>query len=234
MPTVLQIEAKNRTISGRKVKTLRQKGLIPAVLYGRGIESRNLTVEQGLFSKIFKKAGESSLIDLSIEGAAPIKVLIHDVVYDPVTDVLIHIDFYQVRMTEKLRTEIPLKFVGEAPAVKELGGIFVKPIDTLEVECLPGNLVSEIEVDISSLKTFADILHLSDLKLPPGIELVLKSNEVLAKVAPPRSEEELEATKEKVEEKIEEIKVVSEEKKKEKAEAEEAEVVTEEKEKGKK
>lgn len=215
MATIFQLQAKLRTQTGRQVRALRQAGFIPAVLYGRGIPSKNLEVEYQPFVQMFKKAGESSLIDLSIGEEAPIKVLVHDFTRDPLTENFTHIDFYQVNMAEKIETAIPLKFVGEAPAIKEAGGVLYKGFEEVEVECLPGDLVSEIEVDISPLKTFDDILHLSDLKLPPGITLILKTNEVLAKVAAPRSDEELAAMEEKVEEKVEDIKVVGEEKKKE-------------------
>jgi len=217
MATTFELKAKTRQETGRQVKQLREQGLIPAVTYGNGIKSQNLVVEYNPFASVFKKAGASSLVDLIIDGGAPIKVLVYEVTQDPLSDRWAHIDFYQVKMTEKLRAKIPLKFVGEAPAVKELGGIFVKGFDEVEVECLPGDLVTTIEVDLSSLKTFADTLHLKDLKLPSGIELVLKTNEVLAKVAAPRSEEELKALEEKPEEKVEEIKTVGDEKKAAKA-----------------
>jgi large subunit ribosomal protein L25 len=223
MATILQLQAKTRTETGKKVKKLRQAGRIPAVLYGQEISPCNLSVSYQEFVKIYQQVGESTLIDLLIDNNPPVKVLIYDVSRHPVTDRFTHIDFYQVKMTEKLRTTIPLKFVGEAPAVKELGGVLVKGFDEIEVECLPTDLVPEIEVDISGLKTFEDMLHLSDLKLPKGLELVIKTNEVLAKVVPPRSEEELKTLEEKPEEKIEEIKVITEEKKKEKETEEEEE-----------
>lgn len=217
MATTFELKAKIRQETGRQVKQLREQGLIPAVIYGNGIKSQNLVVEYNPFANVFKKSGASSLVDLSIDGGAPVKVLVYEVTQDPLSDRWSHIDFYQVKMTEKLRTKIPLKFIGEAPAIKELGGMFVKGFDEIEVECLPSDLVSEIEVDISTLKTFTDTLHLKDLKLPKGIELVLKTNEVLAKVAAPRSEEELKALEEKPEEKVEEIKTVADEKKAAKA-----------------
>lgn len=210
-----ELQAKKREITGKRVKDLREAGMIPAVLYGRGVDSKNLSVEYQPFIKVFKKTGESALVDLSVDADAPVKVLIYDVLCDPITDKFAHVDFYQVKMTEKLKTKIPLKFINEAPAIKELGGILFKGFEAVEVECLPGDLVPEIEVDISVLKTFEDILHLKDLRLPKGIELVLKTNEVMVKVAAPRTEEELKALEEKVEEKVGEVKVVAEEKKKE-------------------
>lgn len=235
---VFELQAKTREVTGKRVKDLREDGMIPAVLYGRGVASKNLSVEYQPFVKVFKKAGESALVDLSVDAGAPIKVLIYDFLRDPITDKFAHVDFYQVKMTEKLKTKILLKFVGEAAAIKELGGILFKGFKAVEVECLPGDLVPEIEVDISSLKTFEDILHLKDLRLPKGIELVLKTNEVIAKVAAPRTEEELKALEEKVEEKVEEVKVVAEEKKKEEeietAEEEPAKTGKEEKPKEKK
>lgn len=219
MAEIFELHAKNRTETGKKVKRLREQGIIPSVLYGHGVEPKNLAIDYQSFVKVYKKTGESSLVDFTIDNESPVKVLIYSVQREPLTDRFSHADFYQVKMTEKITTEIPLRFIGEAPAVKEFGGVLVKGFDALEVECLPGDLVPEIEVNLSSLKTFEDILYLNDLKLPKGLTLVLKSNEVLAKVSPPRSEEEIKTLEEKPEEKVEEIKVAGKEEKKEAEEA---------------
>jgi large subunit ribosomal protein L25 len=215
----LVLNAQLRELTGKKVRTLRKQNLIPAVLYGKEIAPQNLVVEYLPFQKVYSESGESTLIDLKVQEKEPMKVLIHDVQIDPVTKKIIHVDFWKVRMTEKIEAEIVLKFVGEAEAVKGLGGILVKNLDSLKVKCLPQDLVHEIEVDISPLKTFDDVIHVKDLKIPPEIEVLVNPEEIVAVVTPPRSEEELKEIETKPEERIEEIQV---EEKRKKEEAEEA------------
>lgn len=182
MSTSQALAAVSRTITGKKTRELRAQSLVPAVMYGRGQETRLLTVPSGVFKKVFQAAGESTLVDLSVDNGAPVKVLIHEVQRDAVTGDIEHVDFYQVNMTEKLETTIPLTFVGEAKAVKELGGVFVKVMDHVPVTCLPQDLVHEIEVDISKLATFEDALHIKDVAAPKGIEITSDPEEVIALV----------------------------------------------------
>lgn len=217
----LILKVQKRELVGRKVKDLREKNLIPAVVYGHGAKNQNVAVEYIPFEKLYREAGESSLVDLVIDNEKPVKILIQEVQADPLTGRFIHIDFRQVKMTEKITAEILLKFVGEAKAVKELGGILVKTADKIKVKCLPQDLVHEIEVDLSFLNTFEDFIHIKDLKIPAGLEVLGNPNEPVVNVIPPRSEEELKALEEKVEEKVEEVKVVAEEKKEEEAPEEE-------------
>lgn len=215
----LALSAQTRTLLGKGVKALRQEGKIPAILYGSKTKTRPLQVDYIVFEKLYKKAGESSLVDLSIDGKKPLKVIIHDVQRDPVTDSFEHVDFYQVDLKRKITTEIVLNFVGEAPAVKELGGVLVRSLDHVKVECLPEDLVHEITIDLSPLKSFEDIIYVKDLSLPDELTLLEKPDETVALVKPPRSEAELKELEEKAEEKIEEIEQV---KKKEEEAAEEA------------
>lgn len=186
------LSGKKRELFGRKLKTLRRAGFLPAVVYGHGFKNLAVQVTQEEFLKVYRKAGSSSLINLSLDGNRPIAVLIHDVFKHPATGEVLHIDFYRVRMDEEIRTEIPLKLVGEAPAVTELEGTLVQNHSSLEVEALPSDLVPEIEVDISSLRSFEDQIRVANLKLPAGIKVLYDPEEVLVFVTPPRSKEELE------------------------------------------
>ncbi len=205
--TDLNLAAKTRSLERKKTKSLRKQGQIPAVLYGHEVAPQSLSVDQRQFEKIYKQAGGSTLLNLVIDKNQPIKVLIQEVQKDSVSNNFLHIDFHQVRMDEKLRTEVKLKFIGEPTAVKELSGILVTNIDTLEIECLPQYLVYEIEIDLSGLKTFSDLIHVSDIKIPEGITILNPADEVVALVQPPREEKELEALTEKpVEELPEEVK----------------------------
>ncbi len=196
-----------------KPKVLRSKrGMIPAVLYGHKVKNILLAVSQKEFSNVFQIAQESTIIALKIRGESrPRKVLIKEVQKDPVSDAWLHVDFYQVKMTEKIETSVILKFVGTAPVVKDLGGVLVKNIDQIEVSCLPGDLPREILVPIDGLKTFDHLLHIKDLKIPEGVEVLANPKDVVVSITAPRSEEELAALEEEVEEKVEEVEGVSEE-----------------------
>ncbi|HAI73838.1 MAG TPA: 50S ribosomal protein L25 [Candidatus Moranbacteria bacterium] len=193
------LEAKARKELGRKTNKGRKEGLIPAVVYGRGIDAKNIWVKLLDFKRLIKKSGESTVIDLKIDGKDDRNVLIYETQKDPVRDNYTHIDFFQVRMDEEIETEVELEYVGEAPAVKELGGVLVKNIDAIEVKCLPADLPSGIEVDISSLKTFEDRICIKDLKISSKVEVSIEPETVVALVAPPRSEEEMSQLEQKVE-----------------------------------
>lgn len=211
----LTLQAVKRTITGKKVAELRKQGLVPAVLYGPGIQNISVSVPYPLFEKIYREAGESSLLDLVIEDSQPVKVLIQSIDADPLSSRIVHADFFQVNMKEKLTIRIPIKFIGEPKAVKELGGILVKAVDEIEVRCLPDKLVSDIEVDVSSLATFEDAITMKDVVLPEGMELHQHTDDIVAIVTPPISEEELKALEEKPVEDVSQVKVEEKERKKE-------------------
>ena len=179
MTTKVQLTAQLRKVSNVKAKNIRAAGFIPAVIYGFGKANQNIKVKKHDFEKTFAIAGEFNLVDLSIDQALPVKVIIKDVQRDGLTDGVVHIDFYQVDMTKKITAEIPLNFIGEAKAIKELGGTLVKNMAAVEVECLPGNLVSHIDVDISVLANFDQFIRLHDLVLPQGIALAQETNEAV-------------------------------------------------------
>ncbi len=190
------LEASRRDLLGKKVKNLRENGQLPAILYGKKTKALPLSLDKNDFSKIAKEAGEATLIDLRVKGNPSTKVLIRDIQKHPVSDETVHVDLYQVDMTEEIQTEIPIKFEGVSAAVEELEGNFVPAKDSVKVECLPDKLVSELIVDISNLKTFEDLIHIKDLKVPLGIKVLDEGEEIVAQVTPPRSEEELEAMEE--------------------------------------
>jgi len=185
------LRAEKREIIGKKVKTLREKGLIPAVIYGHDTKPQNISLYVNEFAKTYSEAGTSSLVDLSVDSSPAVKVLTREPQLDPVKNTPIHIDFYKVRMDKKIKTEIPLEFIGTSEAVEQLDGSLVTNRDSIEVECLPTDLVPEIKIDISSLKSFEENITISDIKVPSGIEVLNDPEEVVALVEPPRSEEEL-------------------------------------------
>lgn len=192
----ITLNATRRELTGKQVKQLRNQGQLPAVIYGNGLESQAICVAQTDYDKVFRQAGTSTLVDLVVEGAKPVKVLLHEPQVHPAKPLTLHADFYAVKMSEKLQTEIPLHFVGESEAVETLGGTLNVPIDAVEVECYPDKLVSAIEVDLTSLKTFEDVLRISDIQAPEGIAILNDPEEAVATVVAPRSEEELAALEE--------------------------------------
>lgn len=215
--TTLELKSKKREIFGKKVKALRNKGLIPAVIYGGKGGSISIELDLKEFSKVFKIAGETTLIKLFVNDSAFKNVLIHDSSRDPVTGDVKHIDFYEVKMDEKIAAKIPLVFTGSAPAILDLGGVLVKAMQELEIRALPADLPHEIEVDVSSLKTFEDNIAVKDIKLPKNIESLENAYASVASVAPPRSEAEIEALSGEIKEKVEEVAVETEEKTAERA-----------------
>jgi large subunit ribosomal protein L25 len=200
----LKLKSTIRTETGKKVKKLRRNALIPAVIYGHKVKSQSLKVGYKDFENVYKKAGENTLISLLI-GDNSQKVIVHDLQIDPITERFLHIDFYQVKMDEKISAEVPLIFVGESEAVKNEGGVFVKNMDTIEIESLPQDLPKEIKVDISQIKNLEEAIHAKDLDIPKNVKLSVNEDEVVAIVLKPRTKEELEATQEKVEEKVEDV-----------------------------
>lgn len=187
------IAATTRTNMAKRSRDDREAGRVPGVVYGNGITPRTISVPQSDFVRLWKAAGYSSLIDLSCDTQSPVKVLIKEIQLDHLTMVPMHVDFQQVRMDQELTANIPLKFIGEAPAVKVGAGTLIKSLDELEVRCLPANLPHEIEVDLSALATFDDAITVASLKLPEGVAAVTDAEVTIATVARPLTEAELEA-----------------------------------------
>lgn len=208
---MLELNAKIRETLGKKVKALRKQGIIPAVVYGEKIKSMPLEIDYSEFEKIYKEAGESTIIKLKT-GKQSKNVLIYDVVRDPVSDKFIHVDFYAARMDKPITAEVSLVFEGKSPAVETEEGVLVKNITEVEVEALPADLPHEIKVDISTLRTLDDLIYVKDLKVAEDVKILVEPDEVVASVVPPRSEEELAELEEKPEEGEEPEKVKEEEK----------------------
>ncbi len=209
-----ELIVQKREIFGKKVNSLRKENLIPAELYGHGLDNIHLSVPAKEFSKLFKEVGESTIINLNLENKK-LPVLIHDVSTDSLSDKIIHIDFYQVRMDEKITTSVPLEFIGVSAAVKEKEGILVKAVQEIEVEALPADLPHNIEVDISQLSDIGMNIHVKDLEIDKKVKVLADPETVVATVTEPAKEEVVEKPIT-----VEEVKVEGEEKKKEEGEKE--------------
>ena len=196
MEHILTVEKREQ--KGTKIsKALRAGGKLPAVMYSGGKETELISVPISEFEALWSKVGESTLINLNGLGKDKV-VLIQDVDVDPVYDKPIHVDFYEVQTGKVVNVEVALNFVGSSPAEKELGGIFIRVMRAIEIEALPKDLPSEIDVDVSSLKTFEDQLQIKDLKLPEGVSALGDSEEVVALVQEPKEESEDEVPAEEV------------------------------------
>jgi large subunit ribosomal protein L25 len=192
----IAITATKREINGKRVKNLRKAGKLPAVLYGHGISTQQIEISEKEFSKAFRQAGESTLINLLVDGQTQ-QVLIHEVQHHYLHDQPTHVDFYAVNMAEKLKVRVPIHFIGDSEAVKNLGGTLVKNLSEVEVECLPADIPHSFEVDITSLNTFEDAIRIKDLNVDSKVTVLAPADELIANVAPPRSEEELKELSEK-------------------------------------
>lgn len=193
------LQATTREITGKQVKQIRKQGQMPGVVYGHDKKNQNIAVDAFTYERLFRKAGTSTLVDLVVDGGKSVKVLMHEPQMHPTKPLAVHADFYIVKMNEKLQTEIPLHFVGEAPVVSDMDGILNTQLEEITVECFPDKLVSAIEIDLSSLATFEDIIRVSDITAPEGIEILDDAEAVVVSVTQPISEEALAALDEAIE-----------------------------------
>jgi large subunit ribosomal protein L25 len=171
------------------VVALRSAGKVPAVFYGKKEASTPISIATVDFIKAYKQAGESTVVILKGEGIE-VESLIHDMDLHPVTGKPIHADFYVFEKGKKIKVDVPLEFVGIAPAVKELGGTLIKVLHTIEVEALPKDLPHSIEVNIASLVDFKSVITAKEIVLPAGIELAVSADDIVASISEPKEEVE--------------------------------------------
>ncbi|MCH7828262.1 50S ribosomal protein L25 [Patescibacteria group bacterium] len=217
---MLSLKGTQRKILGRKVRELRVKGEIPAVLYGPGFDPAVLSVAKKEFDAVYKEVGESSLLSL-VMAAKKAPVLIRDVQRHPLSGDTIHVDFYQPRLNEKIKIMVPLSFQGEASAAADFEGTLLQNMHEVEVSSLPQDLPSEITVDVSALKTLEDRILVENLQVDSKVEILAEPDWIVAQVVPKENvEEELAKPVEDETAAVEAVKIV-EEKKEEGAPAEE-------------
>jgi large subunit ribosomal protein L25 len=194
----LALPVSKRNILGKKTRFLRHQGITPAHLFGHGLESIPLQCDTARLQRIIAQAGTTRLIALEIEGdKQPRSVLIREIQRNVCTGELLHVDFYQVRRGERIKADVPIVLVGEAPALKEKGRSLIHGITTLSVECLPDRLPPQIEVDLSPLEEAEQALYVTDIALSPDITVITAPDQMVVKVS--------EAYVEKVEEVAEEV-----------------------------
>ncbi len=185
----LKAELRDKSVTA---EAIRQSGKIPAVFYGKKEASTPISVNKVDFQKVWKEAGESSVIVIETPDGE-VESLIHEIDFDPVSGSPRHADFYVFEKGHKVKVEVPIEFEGVSPAVKDLGGILVKVIHALKIEAMPKDLPHNLVVDISGLVEFNNQILAQDIVLPNGVELMENPEEVVALVSAPREEKEEES-----------------------------------------
>jgi large subunit ribosomal protein L25 len=187
----LELEVSKRDITGKKVRFLRRQGIIPANIYGHGIDSTAINVDAKSLKHLLARVGSTDLISLKIDDIKnPLRVLVREIHRDPLNDDLLHVDFYHVRMDEKIKADVPLVFVGEAPVLKKVKNSSVLHlIDSLHIEALPDDLPHSLEIDVSSLEELDSAIHVKDINLGDGITLLSDPEQMAVKVIEARKEE---------------------------------------------
>jgi large subunit ribosomal protein L25 len=182
------LAAEHRDITGKAVARIRKSGRVPAVVYGHGVDSSNVSLDAHAFDLLRKHTGPNALVDLSVDGAKANPVLIHDVQIHPVSRRPLHADLFLVRMTEELTVDVPLVATGESHAVAELNGTLLHPTETVKVKALPDHHPQSIEYSVESLVDFDATIRVSDLVIPEDVTLLTDPDEIIAKVQAPRVE----------------------------------------------
>ena len=184
------LAAEHRDITGKRVATLRRAGRLPAVVYGHGVESDSISVDAHEFEQLRRHSGPNALVDLSVDGKKAQPVLVHSVQVHPVNRRTLHVDLFLVRMTEELTVDVPLVATGESPAVTLHGGTLLHPSESVRVRALPDHLPQSIGYSVAGIADFDTTIHVRDLVVPADVTLLTDGDEIIAKVQPPRVEEE--------------------------------------------
>lgn len=177
-------------------KAVRSEGRVPAVVYGRGKETKNISVDRQDFRRAYRKVGKAMLLDIDVNGEKT-PTLVYSVDIHPVTGDPIHVDFHAVDMNEEVTATVPIKLTGTSDAVKLLGGVLTHAHNEVQIKCLPKNLLVSMEISLEPLKTFHDSITVADLPFPEGITVLDAPETVIASVSAPRlAQEEIAAEKE--------------------------------------
>jgi large subunit ribosomal protein L25 len=182
----LTLDAEPRAELGKKVAALRRAGRLPAVVFGHGLDSENVSLDAHEFELLRRKAGQNALIDLSVHGKKARPVLVHGVQVNPVTRRPVHVDLFLVRMTQELTVDVPLVATGVSSAVENENGTLLHPTEHVRVKALPDHLPQSIEYSVESLVDFDAVIKVSDLAIPSDVTLLTDPEEVIAKVLAPR------------------------------------------------
>ena len=186
-----ELQVETRTVFGKKVKTLRNEGIIPAEIYGRGRDNISVQIDEKTLRSTLREAGLTNLISIQVDKQTPVMALARNIQYSTLKREVMHVDFYAVIMTETVNVSVPIVIIGQSPLIEE-GGTLVTGLNSLDIEALPSDLPEAIEVDVSGLESFSDSISVADLTLAEGVTVHSSLESLVATVQPPRLEEEIE------------------------------------------
>ena len=195
----VELNVSPRPVLGKKVKRLRREGIIPANVYGRALDSVAIQVARDDLVRVIRTAGRNEIIYVRLDGEEPRPTFVRQIQRNPVTDAILHVDFYQISLAEKVRIEVPVALVGTAPAEQTHGGTLLHSLDSITVEGLPTDIPSVIEVEVSGLEEIDASIHVGELSVSDQVTVLSDPEVVVAKIAPPHVEKEVE---EEVEEEV--------------------------------
>ncbi len=190
--TKIELKVSPREVLGKKVKRLRREGVIPANVYGHALESVSIQVTKEDLVHLLRTAGRNEIVYLRLDGDEPRPTFVRLIQRNPVTDAILHVDFYQISLKDKVRMDVPVSLVGTAPAEQTQGGTLLHSLDRVAVEGLPTEIPSVIEVDVSGLEEIDATIYVRDLSIPGDISVLSDPEQVVAKIAPPQVEKEIE------------------------------------------
>ncbi len=197
----IELEVATREVLGKKVRFLRRQGITPVHLFGHGIESEALQCDTTQLQQVLAQAGRTKLVDLKLDKAKkPRKIVIREIQKNPQTGELLHVDFYQVRMAEKIKVEVPIVLVREAPALKLKENMLVQDLTSLTIECLPDEIPASVELDLSSLTEVEQLIRVKEIILSEGVTVLSDPEHTVVKI----SSRPVEKVEEVVEEEVEE------------------------------
>lgn len=200
----MELLANTREILGKKVKFLRRQGITPVHLFGHNIEPLPLQCDTAELKNVLAQAGMTQIVSLKIDKKkTPANVMVREVQTEPRTDELLHVDFYQVRMEEKIRVEVPIVTVGEAPALRFKENFLAHELNNLTIECLPDEIPSRVEIDLSDLIETEQAIHVSDISLDDGITIIDNPEQLVVKISAGFIEKEVEEEEVEVEAELE-------------------------------
>lgn len=188
--STLTLNATKRTVTGKQVGQLRRAGQIPAVLYGPQTQPQPIQLNTREAAHLFRRVGGTQLIDLTVDGQVH-KVLVQELQRDTIRGDYLHADFYAVDMSRTIRVRLPIHLTGTSYAVVSLAGVLVHGLTEIEIECLPGDLLASVNVDLGSLKEIGSAIHVSDVPLPDTIKVLTAPEELVARVTYQTKEEDL-------------------------------------------
>jgi large subunit ribosomal protein L25 len=199
----IELEVASREILGKKVRFLRRQGITPVHLFGHGIESETLQCDTAQLQRVLAQAGRTKLVDLKLDKAKkPRKIVIREIQRNPQTGELLHVDFYQVRMAEKIKVEVPIVLVGEAPALKLKENMLVQDLTSLTIECLPDEIPASVELDLNSLTEVEQLIRVKEIILSEGVTVLSDPEHTVVKISSRPVEKVEEVVEEEVEEEV--------------------------------